>query len=84
MEGLSSFGQMGRGMIERGMREVVAGSLWQLLWPSEKGSFTSFGRENPKKGGQRLVFISSRDRENLGMSVPFFKILNNILFFNMK
>jgi hypothetical protein len=29
-EGLFSFGQ-GRGMIERGMREVVAGSLWQLL-----------------------------------------------------
>jgi len=29
-EGLFSFGQ-GRGMIERGTREVVAGSLWQLL-----------------------------------------------------
>jgi len=35
---------------EIGMREVVAGSMWQLLCPSEKGSFTSSGRENPKQG----------------------------------
>jgi hypothetical protein len=29
-KGLFSFGQ-GRGMIKRGTREVVSGSLWQLL-----------------------------------------------------
>jgi hypothetical protein len=54
------------------MRKVVAGSMWQLFWPSEKESFTGSGRENQKQGGRRLVFISSRDRENLGLSVPFF------------
>jgi len=47
-------------MTEKGMREVVAGSPWQLLCPSEKGSFTGFGRENPKQGGGDLL------------SVPFF------------
>jgi hypothetical protein len=52
------------------MRKVVAGSMWQLFWPSEKESFTGSGRENQKQGGRRLVFISSR--ENLGLSVPFF------------
>ena len=41
-EGLSSFGQKARGMTERGMREVVVRPLWQLLWPSEKGSFGWF------------------------------------------
>jgi hypothetical protein len=41
-EGLSSFGQKARGMTERGMREVVVMPLWQLLWPSEKGSFGWF------------------------------------------
>jgi hypothetical protein len=60
------------------MREVVAGSLWQLLCPSEKGSFTGSGRENPKQGGRRLVFIFDRNRENLGLSVPFF--LKKFLF----
>jgi len=55
------------------MRKVVAGFLWQLLWPSEKGSFTGSGRENPKQGERRLVYISGSDRENLGVSVPFFQ-----------
>jgi hypothetical protein len=56
-EGLSSFGQKGRGMTERGMREVLAGSLWQLLWPSEKGSFAGSGRKNPKQGGSDLFLF---------------------------
>ena len=59
-------------MTERGMREVVAGSLWQQLWPSENGSFVGSRRENPKQGRRQLVFISGRDKENLGLSVPFF------------
>jgi len=59
-------------MTERGMREVLAGSLWQLLWSSEKGSFAGSGRKKSKARGQRLVFISGKDRENLGLSVPFF------------
>jgi len=42
---------------EIGMREVVAGSMWQLLCPSEKGSFTSSGRENPKQGGGDLFLF---------------------------
>jgi hypothetical protein len=54
------------------MMEVVAGSMWQLFWLSEKENFTGSGRENPKQGGRRLVFISGRDRENLGLFVPFF------------
>jgi hypothetical protein len=54
------------------MREVLAGSLWQLLWSSEKGSFAGSGRKKSKARGQRLVFISGKDRENLGLSVPFF------------
>jgi hypothetical protein len=57
---------------EREMMEVVAGSMWQLFWLSEKENFTGSGRENPKQGGRRLVFISGRDRENLGLFVPFF------------
>jgi hypothetical protein len=40
--------------------------------PSEKESFTGYGRENPKQGGRRLVLIFGKDRENLGLSVPFF------------
>jgi len=59
-------------MTERGMREVVAGSLWQLLCPSEKGRFTGSERENPKQGERRLIFIFDRNRKNLGLSVPFF------------
>jgi len=56
-DGLSSFGQKRRGVTEIGMREVVAGSMWQLLCPSEKGSFTSSGRENPKQGGGDLFLF---------------------------
>jgi hypothetical protein len=44
-------------MTERRMREVVAGSLWQLLCPSEKGIFIGFGRENPKQGGGDLFLF---------------------------
>jgi len=44
-------------MTKRGMREVLAGSLWQLLWPGEKGSFTGSGRKNPKQGGSDLFLF---------------------------
>jgi hypothetical protein len=39
------------------MREVVAGSMWQLFWPSEKENFTGSGRENPKQGGGNLFLF---------------------------
>jgi hypothetical protein len=42
-----------------------------LLWPSEKGSFAGFGRENPKQGGGLFLFLVEIGKI-LRLFVPFF------------
>jgi hypothetical protein len=61
------------------MREVVARLLWQLLWPSENGSFGwSWERNFKVRGGDGLLllfffFFFCKDRENFRASyVPSF------------
>jgi hypothetical protein len=62
-------------MTERGMREVVGRPLWQLPWPSEKGSFGWFWERKSKAKGAAtsfFFFFFCRDRENLkAFCVPF-------------
>jgi len=68
-------------MTERGIKEVVARPLWQLLWPSEKGSFGWFWERNSKARGRRLVvFFFFRDRENF--RAFFVSFLQKISFFS--
>jgi hypothetical protein len=70
-EGLYSFGQKDREVTERGMREVVVGSLWQLLCQVKRKLYWFWERKS-KARGRRPVLIFGRDRENLGLYVPFF------------
>jgi len=73
-QGLLSFGQKARGMTERGIKEVVARPLWQLLWPSEKGSFGWFWERKSKARGRRLVvfFFFVEIGKILGLSLCLF------------
>jgi hypothetical protein len=81
-EGLSSFSQKARGMTERGMKKVVARSLWQLLWPSENGSFGWSWKRNFKvRGGDGFLlffffFVKIGKILGLPMCHPF-KILRS-------
>jgi len=54
-EGLFSFGQ-GRGMIERGMREVVVGSLWQLLCQVKRKTLLVLGERIQSRGAACFYF----------------------------
>jgi len=69
-EGLFGFGQKTKGMTERGMREVMAGLMWQLLWPSKKGSFGWFWeRKSKAKGSGDLLFYLVEIGKSLGLFV---------------
>jgi hypothetical protein len=56
-EGLYSFGQKDREVTERGMREVVVGSLWQLLCQVKRKALLVMGEKIQSKGGDDLFLF---------------------------
>jgi len=56
-EGLSSFGQMGRGMIERGMREVVLGLCGSCFDQVKREALLVLGEKIQSKGSAACFYF---------------------------